>query len=295
MRSADLALNELVLHSMEDEADEAQDEFELEQQYEDYLDEELEAEDRYYDDELGFNFDDEYEAIGGYDFEDVDYETYEGSGHGRRLTEAEVEQFASDLMSLETNEEAEEFLGKIFKGAKKLVKFARPLLAKAAPLVGAGIGSIIPGAGTAIGGIAGNALGSILGGGGSGGRRRSGGRRMRRGRRGRGRSRFNLGRALGGFLRGGGNPLSAVLQSGIGRGLLGRLMGREMEALPHAEVQFELAKRLVRTMDDVASDMSGHGENEFDFDKAASEAMARAVQRHIPSGVRPALLATRAA
>jgi len=194
------------------------------------------------------------------------------------LTEAEVHELASSLMSLETPMEAEEFLGKLFKKATgKLAKFARPLVAKVAPLVGAGLGSMVPGVGTALGGMAGKALGSLVGGGGG---NLPG-------------IPSNISSALGQFIGKGGNPLAGILQSGIGKGLLGKLMGGELEMASDAEAQFELAKRTVRALDGMAQQMSDIDESQHEFEQLASDAMLRAVREHLPAGIRPALIDTR--
>ncbi len=291
MRHSGNALNEVILESMESSANEMSEyesEYELGNEFEQNENEfsgEAEAEwgagayeMPFDEDEYEFDFADDAEN----EFEAYEYEANStGVYAAQGLTEAELESLASDLMALQTPQEAEEFLGKIFKGAKKLVKFARPFLKRAAPLVGAGLGSFIPGLGTAVGGIAGKALGSALGGGGGRGRRRR--RRRSRG--------FSAGRGFRNFLGQGGNPLAAILQSKFGKGILGQLMGREMESVPYAQAQFELAKNIVRTLDQVSGEMEMVGESEGDYFEVATDALSRAVSQNIPVGVRPALLA----
>ena len=95
------------------------------------------------------------------------------------MTEAEEEMLASELLSVTSEAEMEEFLGKLFKRVSKgisgagkfLKKNAGPLagalkgIAKAAlPTVGAALGTAIPipGVGTALGGMLGNAAASAL-------------------------------------------------------------------------------------------------------------------------------------
>ena len=205
------------------------------------------------------------------------YDQEWGGGYGpSSLTDAEVHELASSLMALETPAEAEEFLGSVLKSAKKgLAKFARPLVAKVAPLVGAGLGSIVPGVGTALGGMAGKALGSMIGGGGA-----SPGQAP------------DIGNLLKQFLGSGGNPLAAILQSGMGNGLLGKLMGGQMEMADDAQAQFELARRTVLALDGMAQEMNGIDEGNYEFDRLASDAMLRSIREHLPAGIRPALIDT---
>jgi uncharacterized protein (DUF697 family) len=91
--------------------------------------------------------------------------------------EAEEMALAAELMSLSDEAELDQFLGRLFKrvwrGVRKVGSFvgriARPLggilrgvAKKALPFVGGAVGSLIPGAGTAIGTALGGALSSAL-------------------------------------------------------------------------------------------------------------------------------------
>ncbi|MDP2179365.1 hypothetical protein [Methylicorpusculum sp.] len=95
------------------------------------------------------------------------------------FSEAEEIELAAELLSISSEEELDQFLGKLFKGAwkglKKVGKFvgkvAKPLgrvlkgVAKAAlPVVGGALGSFIPipGVGTAVGSALGGALSKAL-------------------------------------------------------------------------------------------------------------------------------------
>lgn len=155
---------------------------------------------------------------------------------GVPLSEAEEELLAAELLGVTSEEELEQFLGKIFKRAKrgfrrlkrKVRKFARPLartlkgVAQAAlPAVGAALGSAVPGLGTALGG----SLGSMLS------------------------------KALGSF-GGGGGAIQAVAGAGgapdIGSllsGLLTRALSGQREVGNHEEIEFETARRFVRLAD----------------------------------------------
>ncbi len=95
------------------------------------------------------------------------------------FTEAEEIELAAELLSVSSEEELDQFLGKLFKGAWKGIKkvgrvvgkIAKPLgsvlkgVAKAAlPVVGGALGSFIPipGVGTALGSALGGALSKAL-------------------------------------------------------------------------------------------------------------------------------------
>ena len=77
-----------------------------------------------------------------------------------------------ELLSVSSEEELDQFLGKFFKRAwkgikkvgKGIVKVARPFLKAALPIAGRALGSFIPipGVGTMIGGAVGSALGRAL-------------------------------------------------------------------------------------------------------------------------------------
>ncbi len=90
-------------------------------------------------------------------------------------TEAEEIALAAELLAVSSEEELEEFLGKIWKGIKKVGSFvgrvAKPFTGvlkavakKALPFVGGALGSLIPipGVGTAVGSALGGALSKAL-------------------------------------------------------------------------------------------------------------------------------------
>lgn len=90
-------------------------------------------------------------------------------------TEAEEIALAAELLAVASEEELEEFLGKIWKGIKKVGSFvgriAKPFTGalkavakKALPFVGGALGSLIPipGVGTAVGSALGGALSKAL-------------------------------------------------------------------------------------------------------------------------------------
>jgi uncharacterized protein (DUF697 family) len=89
-----------------------------------------------------------------------------------QLTEAEEVELAMELLTVSTEAEMEQFLGKVFKGVwKGIKKVARPLggvlkavAKKALPFVGGALGSFIPipGVGTAVGSALGGALSKAL-------------------------------------------------------------------------------------------------------------------------------------
>jgi len=106
-------------------------------------------------------------------------ETYGEMGLESPFSEAEEIELAAELLSISSEEELDQFLGKLIKGAwkgiKKVGKFvgkiAKPLggvlkgVAKAAlPFVGGALGSFIPipGVGTALGSALGGALSKAL-------------------------------------------------------------------------------------------------------------------------------------
>ena len=88
------------------------------------------------------------------------------------FSEAEEMELAMELLSVSSEEELDQFLGKFlkraWKGIKKVgkgvAKVARPFLKAALPIAGRVLGSFIPipGVGTAIGGAVGSALGKAL-------------------------------------------------------------------------------------------------------------------------------------
>jgi hypothetical protein len=94
------------------------------------------------------------------------------------------EALAYELMGISSEREMDEFFGKLIgtvgkhlkRTARRVAPHAlnflkgpgRQLLAKALPLVGAAAGSVVPGLGNVVGGMAGNALGQLVGGSGGG-------------------------------------------------------------------------------------------------------------------------------
>src|SRR5690242_12159128 len=108
-------------------------------------------------------------AWDGFETEALFGEAY-GKTYGESpFSEAEEMELAMELLSVSSEEELEQFLGKFLKSAWKgikkvgrgIVKVARPFLKKALPLVGGALGSFIPipGVGTAVGSALGGALG----------------------------------------------------------------------------------------------------------------------------------------
>ena len=121
----------------------------------------------------------------GFEFESADEGEDEGeSGFGARdgespFSEAEENELAMELLSVASEEELDQFLGKLFKGAWKglkkvgsvVGKIAKPLggvlkglAKKALPFVGGALGSLIPipGVGTALGSALGSAVSKAL-------------------------------------------------------------------------------------------------------------------------------------
>ncbi|KQU74607.1 MULTISPECIES: hypothetical protein [unclassified Rhizobacter] len=101
---------------------------------------------------------------------------YEGEGEaGSPFSEAEEIALAAELLSVSSEAELEQFLGKLWKGVKKVAgtvsKIAKPfsgvlkaVAKKALPFVGGALGSLIPipGVGTALGTALGSAVSSAL-------------------------------------------------------------------------------------------------------------------------------------
>ena len=108
------------------------------------------------------------------EFADADY--YEDEPTTRRLTDAQLNELAADLLAVSDDEDMEQFLGKLVgsvaKGAGKFLRSGAgkaltgglKSVAKAAlPAVGGAIGSLaFPGVGTAIGSQLGSAVGSLF-------------------------------------------------------------------------------------------------------------------------------------
>ena len=111
--------------------------------------------------ELYGEWDGEYE---GYDTE----EYFEGP-----FSEVDEMELASELLSVSSEEEMDQFLGKLFKKiGKGIKKFVKPLgkvlkgiAKKALPVLGGALGSFIPipGVGTAVGSAVGSAAGKMFG------------------------------------------------------------------------------------------------------------------------------------
>lgn len=125
-------------------------------------------------------FEGAFEYEGGYAGENEgEYEgEYEGAGQGESaspFSEAEEIALAAELLSVSNEAELEQFLGKLWKGVKKVAgtvgKIAKPfsgvlkaVAKKALPFVGGALGSMIPipGVGTALGTALGSAVSSAL-------------------------------------------------------------------------------------------------------------------------------------
>jgi hypothetical protein len=123
-----------------------------------------------------FEFAAEGEGEGEYEGE-FEYEG-EGEGEGESgspFSEAEEIALAAELLSVSSEAELEQFLGKLWKGVKKVAgtvgKIAKPfsgvlkaVAKKALPFVGGALGSLIPipGVGTALGTALGSAVSSAL-------------------------------------------------------------------------------------------------------------------------------------
>jgi len=197
------------------------------------------------------------------------------AGDESLLSSSEEDNLAYEYMSLQSEEEMEEFLGKIFKKIKKKVPFVgkflkgpgRALLARAMPLIGSAAGSVIPGLGTALGGAAGSALGSMIAG-------KKGGVRA----------------AAAGML-GAANPVAALVGSGAAGNVLGKLLGGEMENATLQEAKLDLAKRLVRTVTDAAKDVANDPNVARNAGATARAALSSALQRHVPPAVRATIAA----
>lgn len=134
-------------------------------------------------DRTNLETDPEYDAFETDSFEADSFEFADESGFGGNeetyspFNEVEEMELAEELLQIASEEELDQFLGKLIKGAwrgirkagKFVGKVARPLSGvlkivakKALPFVGGALGSIIPGAGTAIGSMLGGALSKAL-------------------------------------------------------------------------------------------------------------------------------------
>ncbi len=117
----------------------------------------------------------------GFGGETSDFEVFEefgdfGTGEGPFTQDEEVD-FASELLTLSSDQEIDEFLGKLFKRAWKGIKRIAPrvfrplggilkgIAKKVLPIAGGALGSLIPipGVGTALGSAAGSAAGKLFG------------------------------------------------------------------------------------------------------------------------------------
>jgi uncharacterized protein (DUF697 family) len=115
----------------------------------------------------------------GYETSEFEFQPEIGGELGMEspFSEAEEMELAAELLGISSEEELDHFLGKLISGAWKGIKkvgsvvgkVIRPLgsvlkgiAKKALPLVGGALGSIIPGAGTAIGTALGGALSKAL-------------------------------------------------------------------------------------------------------------------------------------
>ena len=209
----------------------------------------------------------------------------ESSYGSAMLSEAEINELAQDLVAVSNPQEMEAFFGKLkglVKGikkvastamgggiAKKLLKAGSGLIGRALPLVGSTLGTaLLPGVGTGIGGALGGQLKKLF---------------SRRGRRSFGRSLAR--RAVRSARRTGRrNPLASLL--GRRGGALRSLFGFEAESVG-ADPQYELAKRVVRTVAD-AADIASRNDNESDA--AIAAAIQQAANKNLPPAVRAAML-----
>jgi hypothetical protein len=147
---------------------------------------------------------------------------------------AEEEVAAWELLNVHSDSELEAFLGKFFKKARRAVSplvgqlmrsGAKSLLKKALPMVGGALGSVVPGAGTIVGGMAGSALSQTL--------------------------------------------------------------GAEAEGMSDGDAQLEAARRVVRTMADVADRVATDPSAATNPRRAVAAAIRGAVQRHVPALLAP--------
>ena len=134
---------------------------------------ELETEDEHeveLEGEGEFEFDEDDDASDEFEADEMD--TMVG---GRILDDAEETEAASDLMSVSSDEELEQFLGSLFKKVRRkvggflkrgvgrrLLGTVRGLIKRALPIVGGALGSVVPGLGTALGGSFGGLLSGLL-------------------------------------------------------------------------------------------------------------------------------------
>ncbi|MBT8099137.1 MAG: hypothetical protein KJO82_05275 [Gammaproteobacteria bacterium] len=279
--------NELELYEYENYSD-------YENFDDDFSDDEFELDD---DDDLSNEL--EWSAGGDNEFDFEDENSFEWQGEtgdtsyefeyeGGSLSEAEVEDLARDLVNVSTPQEMEAFFGKLIKGVKKvagkalsgglgrkLLKAGSGLLGRALPLVGSSLGTaLLPGIGTALGGRLGGQLRSLFS--------RRGRRSMRRSlTRQAVRSARRVGRR---------NPLTSILGRGGGQALRS-LFGFEAEAAS-GNPQFEVAKRVIRTVADASATASRDGD---ESDAAVARAFGSAASRNLPPAIRAAMVSEPAA
>jgi hypothetical protein len=114
-----------------------------------------------------FEFSNEYNNEGQYEYEG-EGEISNQEGTFNEVTEMEL---ASELLSLNSEAELDQFLGKLFKkigsGFKKVMGgplggMLKGIAKKVLPMAGAALGSVVPGIGTAIGGAVGSAASNLF-------------------------------------------------------------------------------------------------------------------------------------
>ena len=225
-----------------------------------------------FESDTGFELEANYES----DFENLSFENSNFDLRDSFDDDAELELLARELMEIETEMEYEQFLGKLLKrGARKLKRAAKKvgrrafrkvgrlgggLIRKALPMVGSALGNmVLPGVGGALGG-------SLFGG---------------------------LAGKAGGLLKGAtGNPLMALFGGGGGLSLLRSLLGKEYEASQLSEVQLEVAKQVISTIDDAIVEVGNDSQSEADPDKVVKRAFQNSVGRNMSPGIRAAMTAS---
>ena len=162
MRHAELEIDSL-LEASEQEAEDA----DLAMEYESEVDDSEDS-------------DPEWEGVDDAETGDEFAYEYEYGASSELEADGAQDALAYELMTVSDEAEMEEFLGKLMGAASRRLKKlgrralpkllpllkgpARGLLALAMPLLGSAAGSVVPGAGTLIGGMAGQKLGQLLGG-----------------------------------------------------------------------------------------------------------------------------------
>lgn len=117
-------------------------------------------------------YEEEYEGEGEFEGEYADEASFGARDAESPFSEEEEAELAMELLSVTSDTELDEFLGKLFKKiGRGIKKIARPLggalkglAKKALPFVGGALGSFIPipGVGTAVGTALGSAVGNAL-------------------------------------------------------------------------------------------------------------------------------------